>query len=459
MKTYKKYITQAISFLLLLFVILYGCKEDMTIGLEILPSGDLISVKNQVIKEDISAYTFTESHIRTDEPSNSLLGSFTDSLFGNTTIDFAAQYRLFEFPDFGKNPEVDSVKLYLYYRILYGDTVTPQRFKVYELNDRIYADKEDSTGNSFNYRYYQDDDLKSMASTNLLGEVDYTPRIRLDSATADTFYQLITVPIDNSLGEKLLDADSLQMVRADLFMDYFKGLYIETEKLNDQGGAILSLEASSSSVFQGSALALYFSNDSSRSFTTTDTSFVMPYIISQFSARINHIEHDYTSTPFYQNLNSELVKDSLIYVQSTGGLKSKIIIDDLTKWADTDGKKDTAINRAELIFQIDTTASQVTKFRPPEQLIFTYLDDAGGQHLPPDYLSSPTYYGGTLQDDYTYHFNITQLFQQIIEGEIENHGFFLETVNKNSQANRVVLKGSTSNTGIKLIITYSKITR
>jgi hypothetical protein len=46
--------------------------------------------------------------------------------------------------------------------------------------------------------------------------------------------------------------------------------------------------------------------------------------------------------------------------------------------------------------------------------------------------------------------------QQIIDGEAENHGFFLTTARKNSEANRVVLKGSNSETGIKLVITYSK---
>jgi hypothetical protein len=46
--------------------------------------------------------------------------------------------------------------------------------------------------------------------------------------------------------------------------------------------------------------------------------------------------------------------------------------------------------------------------------------------------------------------------QQIIEGDAENLGFFLTTAQKNNEANRVIIKGSGSQTGIKLIITYSK---
>ncbi len=197
-----------------------------------------------------------------------------------------------------------------------------------------------------------------MASTELLGETEYKPRVRLDSTTSDTFYQLITIPIDISLGEKLLNTDSLQNVNIDAFLEYFKGLVIETEPVTEQGGAILSMEPVPSGGFQGSALALYYNNDSVLR-SGIDTSMVMPYIISPFSARVNSIVHDYSGTPFKEHLNSEVAEDSLIYVQSTGGLKAKVMIDDLTSWADS---VNTAINKAELIFQIDTRSFRYLNF-------------------------------------------------------------------------------------------------
>ncbi|MEZ5104262.1 MAG: DUF4270 domain-containing protein [Draconibacterium sp.] len=456
MKTENKNRNQVVIFLLLFVIALVGCKEQNSIGLEILPSGDLINVKSVIIKEDISAFTHKENLIRTDEASTSLLGSFTDSLFGNTTIDFAAQFRLSGFPDFGKNAALDSINLYLYYRVIYGDTLTPQRFKVYELEEDLYTDVYDSTANGYkNYSYYQDVDLKSLASTQLLGEKEYIPRVSLDSASQDTFYQVISIPLDISLGEKLFNADSLQMVNNDVFLEYFKGLYVETEKLNEQGGTVLYLAASSSSIWQGSAVALFYHNDDIQSKLGGDSALVMPYVISSKSARVNRIVHDYTNTPFYNNLNSETNEDSLIFIQATGGLKSRIFIDDLTSWADS---TNTAINKAELIFQIDTIASQVSRFPPPDQLLFTIVDSADVERLPQDYSFSPAYYGGGLLSDYTYHFNITQHLQQIIGGKAENRGFYLTPARKNNEANRVVLKGSTSATGIRLIITYSKFT-
>ncbi len=438
------YKNQFLAAFIVIITALTSCEEQTSIGVEVLPAGDLITTKNK-IQGNIRAFTFTEDSIRTDEPSKSLLGTFTDSIFGNTTIGFAAQFRLFGFPDFGRNnPKPDSINLYLYYRIIYGDTITKQRFKVYELESSIDPDAS----------YRQNVDLKSLASDQLLGQIEYKPRIKIDSTSKDTFYQLINIPLDFSLAEKLFYADSLQLVNNDVFLEYFKGLYIETEKQNGRGGAILSLETNASGSFRGSAVVLSYHNDSLKSKLNVnkDSVLLMPYIISSFSARVNNITHDYLKTPFYRNLNSEAVEDSLIYVQATGGLKSRILINELSSWKDS---VNIAINKAELIFQIDTVASQIHKYPPPKQMLLTVVDENGKEFLPKDYVFSPSFYGGVLKKDYTYHFNMTQHLQEIIDGKTGNYGFFLTPAQKNNEANRVILKGSKSKTGIKLIITYS----
>lgn len=420
-----------------------ACEERSDLGMEVLPTTDLIKVKNLVERNSISSFTYREDSVQTDEPSLTLWGTFDDPEFGKTTIDMAAQFRLQFFPDYGTNPVVDSVRLYLYYRGVYGDTVTPQTLRVYELESSLNVDEE----------YYQGVDLKSYASGQLIGEKVYTPQVRTDSTSNDTLFSMITIPIDNLLGEKLVSADSLQMINNDVFLEYFKGLYIKAEKEDDEGGAILQLDAASSSNFQGSALVVFYNNDENMDEEEPDT-LMNPYVITPFSARVNSIEHDYSGTRFFNNLNQENSEDSLIYVQATGGLRSKIYIDNLTNWKDS---VNTAINNAELIFQIDTLASEVEKYPPPRQLLFTVLDDEGQEFLPVDYLFSPLFYGGALNtEDYTYRFNITQHLQQIIDGEAENNGFFLTPARKNSEANRVILKGSGSQTGIKLVITYSQ---
>lgn len=442
-----------ITVLMLVFsgsAIFWGCKDFSDLGMELLPSTDLINVSSKVIKDDISAFTHAEDSVQTDEASKNLLGSINDPVFGNTTIDLAAQFRLVSFPDYGANPEADSIKLYLYYRFLYGDTVTTQKIRVYELESSLDVDAT----------YYHDTDLKQMASNYPLAEYEFTPKVELDSTTKDTLYQLLEIPLDIMLAEKLMGADSTDVANNDAFLQFFKGLYFESEQLTEDGGTILTLEAASNSSFQGSALAVFYNNDSNKVKTDPDT-LLMPYVISEFSARVNRFTHDYSGTPFEANLNSVTSQDSLIYIQATGGLQSKIFIDNLSNWKDSVTLRgpDTisyGINKAELVFQIDTTLSDVKKFPPPEQLLFTVIDSVGGEYLPVDYVFSPDFYGGGLNSDYTYRFNITQHLQQIIDGEVANKGFYLTSAWKNSEANRVVLKGSGSKTGIRLIITYSK---
>jgi hypothetical protein len=425
----------------LLFAI-SGCNKYDDFGVEALPQGDLISVKNIVKKGGIASYIYRDDSIKTDEASKSLLGSFNDPVFGVTNIDFATQFRLQRFPKFGTNPSADSIILYLYYRSIYGDTLTAQHLKVYELSSSLVKDAE----------YNQYVDLKSMASNQLLGEVNYIPqKAKIDTIRKggqfriDTSYLRIKIPLDLSLAEKLINADSAIMVQPDTFLAFFKGLFVESEPVSGEGGTVLSLDPS--------VLLLYYNNDELRAEAKGDTSVAVPYVITKNSARVNRIEHNYSGTNFVSKINNQTDEDSLIYIQATGGLKSRILIENLESWKDS---VNVAINKAEIIFQVDTVISDVHKFMPPLQLLFTVVNDKGVEVLPKDYGFSPEFYGGYLRKDYTYHFNITQHLQEIINGNANNYGFFLTPAHKNNEANRVVIKGAKSATGIKLIVTYSK---
>ena len=72
--------------------------------------GDLVHVRNYSEK-NIKAYTVSDGYQRTDEPAFNLLGTFNDPIFGKTTADFACQFRLTEYPDFSKSPQIDSLVL------------------------------------------------------------------------------------------------------------------------------------------------------------------------------------------------------------------------------------------------------------------------------------------------------------------------------------------------------------
>ena len=432
---------KALLFITISVFIFGACNDPGDVGMELLPTSDLVRVGSIVDKELIRAYTFIDDSVRTDEVSTSLLGSFNDPVFGNTTIDLAIQLRLASFPNFGSNPVADSIKFFFYYYTVYGDTSTVQKLRFYELTESIDPDAN----------YYGAYDLAQHASSVPLAEYSFKPKVQLDTVFKDTVYQLVGVKLDNSLAQKLISADSLDMVNNESFLRYFKGLYIQPEKVS-QGGAIVSLDMIPTSTFQGSALVLYYHNKVANPTKEDTTSHA--YFITSFSARVNSFKHDYTQTAFYQNLNKETAVDSLIYVQSTGGLKSKIIIPGLENWRDS---TNIAINKAELIFHVDTTASDFRKYPLPTQLLLTYANNNGVELLPRDYFFYGPYYGGYLQSDFTYRFNITQHLQTIIKGTNNNNGFYLTPYYKNNEMRRAVIKGSTSAQGIRFVVTYSKL--
>lgn len=444
----------------LMVIILWGCKDEMSkTGLGLLDKGDLVSVsKSAIDKEDIKAYTVTDVKQRTDEPAYNLLGSFNDPVFGKTTTDFACQIRLTGYPDFSKNAKGDSLVLYLYYNEVYGDTLTPQRLKVYELASDLSLDG----------KYYQE--LEGVSKGEVLADYSYVPKFRLDSLTnlygstkedpKDTITQVIGIKLNLSLITKLMAADTLTLSDNDKFLEYFKGLYVEAADLN-AGGAIMKINTvtQSNSIAHGSYLVLHYHN-------SEEDSLFYSFSINSNAARVNRFVHNY-NTPYLANLDKQDQLDSLIYLQTTGGLASKIFIPRLgsIKSLFPELGSDTtnlAINKAELIFQVDTVLTDTTAMKvlpPPYKVILSAIAADGSLYFPSDVAFSQAYFGGFYNSkDKTYRFNIAKHMQEMIDKKKgkENYGFYLSTDTRNTIFRRVVLKGTTSKTGIRLDITYSK---
>ena len=450
-----------------MIVVFASCTDELSkAGLGLLPTGDIVTIRKTTVK-DIQAYTVSDEKQRTDEPGYNLLGTYIDPIFGKTTADFACQFRLTGSPDYSKNAQPDSLVLYLLYKDLYGDTITPQRLNVYELTSDLDLD----------LKYYQDANLKALAG-NKVGEIDYLPKFGLwfdslqtiptpgssKATPKDKVIQEIAIKLDASLIQKLMAFESSSESPNDQFLQYFKGLYVEAGDLN-QGGAIMNINTLAS----GSRMVLHYHNDEK-------DSLVYNFSINDNAARVNRFVQDYSSTDFVENLDKLDVQDDKLYIQSTGGLRSKILIPSLGDWSVS---TDYAINQAELIFQIDTIGTDVTKQFPHEQLLLaaikSVLEKDSAYYLS-DYTFNSQYFGGTYnKTDHTYRFNIAKHLQDMIskkegkdtlsfypdkEGKRTLLGFYLESTEKNSIYRRTVLEGPTNDpvkSGIRLEVTYSKI--
>ncbi len=456
-------------------IMLWSCSTDPgKVGLDLLPTGDLVNVKN-LTETNIKAYAVTDGHQRTDKTAYNLLGTLNDPIFGKTTADFACQFRLSYFPDFSKDAQPDSIVLYLYYKQLYGDTTTQQHFRVYELGSDL----------SYNSKYYQDENLKGYAKPEILADYSYTPKFKLDSLTnyygstkakpKDTVYQKIAIKLDLSLANYLMSADSLKLSDNDLFVKYFKGLYVEASELNS-GGSIMKINTTPHQYTvgqqtiseHGSYLVLHYHN------SEKDSLYYSYGITKNSAARVSHFVHDYSTTSFSSSLNADISQENLIYLQPTGGLRAKIMIPDLGYWSKMNPEllndKDTTklvINRAQLVFTIDPEYIDTVTFLPPERLLLAAIGPGKSKVFPDqdsiyylsDYTFSPAYFGGYYNSsDHTYRFNIAKHMDDLLEADEkkrkQNLGFYLETLSKNTTFNRVVLTGTK---GIRLEVTYSRL--
>ncbi len=157
-----------------------------------------------------------------------------------------------------------------------------RHIKVYEMETYLDPDAE----------YTQDIDLKSMASDIPLAEFDYTPKVELDSVTQDTNFQSLIIPLDIALGEKLINADSLDMINNDVFLQYFKGLLLESADVSGEG-SLVTLYTAPIGTFRGAALLVYYNNDENTILLEADEdpdTLLQPYEITQYSARVSEFK-------------------------------------------------------------------------------------------------------------------------------------------------------------------------
>ena len=412
-------------------IILSGCKkDDISLGGNLIPGSDIINSRSYQEKGTISAFTYTDEKVRVDRPDYCYTGSFNDPLFGRTDGSFAAQFRILSHPDFDATSTTDSLILQMSYKLIYGDTLTAQTLRVYELNE----------GLKYDAKYMSSFDIKSLASSTLLGSTTFIPRFRTDSTQNDTTEQVLKIKINPLLAAKLMMLDSLEMISNDIFLTKFKGLYIETDQVNRKG-TLVGIQPLST------ALQLHYH-------TALKDSLSFVYKVTSNSTFVAGFDHDFTKSAFYPNMNQETVQDSLIFLQPLGGTKIKVNIPSLANWKDS---SDYLINRASVTFRVDTLLTDMRRYEIPARVYLKYIDENDDEVFPEDSQLANSYYGGYYNPlTATYSFNIKQHLQKLIKKEVDNTSFYLVNVDRKGVARRVVLKGGTSATPIELQVNYTR---
>ncbi len=438
MKT--KYLLLTLFATLTVFV---SCKKlPEHIGSSLQPNSSYIKVAFSG-EHDIIAESERIDSLSTKSASYSLVGNLNDPFFGNSNLSFYTQVGLTSNSlIWGEGATTDSIVLQMIYSGYYGDTLTSLTMNVFEVT-------EDMTGEST--AYYSN---TSFGHDNLLANYTFSPRPKTKSNTDDDSLTaaVVRIPIDNSLGEKFIN-DGDQFSSNNVFMKYFKGLYVECEPANGTGTICYFNLLNTKSY-----LRVYYHNN-------YDTTFY-DFNVSDKYIRFNHFEHSYASAQAPIAFD-DTTSNEYLYVQSTAGVRARLTFPNLAQWA-KDMNTNVLINEAKLILtgandMINGVNNNTTMFSQPAQLVVVKANEDDSYSILPDQLVGTNYFNGMYdpKTDQVW-FRISEYVQDLVLAgpEAENYGLFVYTHSGALNAKRWIFHGpgsSDTTNRVKLEIIYSQI--
>lgn len=419
-------------------------KSPETIG------NNLISDSNYIVPfhtdtVEILCHSYFDS-VSTRNTSYSLLGSMKDPVFGNSEAGFFTQFRLsLAGQSFGESPVLDSLVLQLSVANYYGDTNVMQTVRVYELTDTLSA-----TSTYYNHSVV---DHNSIDLAN--GHQFYPrPKTTKNIVGSDTIsHAIIRIPLSATLGEYLMNLDTVAYTQPDYFKESFKGLFVICDPVS-QPGAITSINLTDNTY---TLLQLYYHNAE-----TPEKAMRYDYYVTTSDSYFNHIDHDYTqgSVEFVDQLvngNMEAGQQT-VFVQCMGGVRNRIYMPNLEHWADSLENSHIVINEAKLIMPAAPLNDSL--FRLPTNFILLGFNADSTTYLLPDYYEGTGYFGGTYNsNEQAVIFRISEYLQSIVSGKKENHGLSFGINGAGYNAFRMIINGPDSNETkkMRLEVTYSLV--
>ena len=133
---------RTLAFIIICSTAIVSCKKKQyQLGSDVIDSNTILG-GTSIDTFSLVTYTIEEDSIISDNPSNVVLGSYIDPVFGSYNASFFTQLRLAGVdPNFG-DPNtivIDSFVLALEYVGNYGD-LDPQTFEAYELEESLSLD-------------------------------------------------------------------------------------------------------------------------------------------------------------------------------------------------------------------------------------------------------------------------------------------------------------------------------
>ena len=421
-----------------------SCKKmPHTIGNDLIDDNNYINVFFTDTAQ-VTCHSFLDT-IGTKKVRYALLGGINDPVFGLTEAGFYTQFRFSSAgQNFGSAPVLDSVVLQLSLARVYGDTTAWQTVHVYQLTDSI-----SSSDPYYSYSTVPCD------LTDLANGFSFRPSLKSSNLImgGDTItHPVIRIPLSHEFGQFLLQIDSSAYTNPDLFKNYFKGLCVTCDAVS-QNGSVSSIELTNNTL---TMLQLYYHDAA-----MPQNALRYHYYVTSDDNFFNHFDHDYTqgSPELAQQLlqGQTQLGQQKTYLQSMGGVRTRISFPNLPHWADTLKQGHILINEAKLILpappDIDTTC-----FTAPNKLVLIGFNADNTTYILPDNFEGDSYFGGSYNaHSKTVTFRISEYAGRIVLNKTENHGLSLGIEGASYNAYRWIINGpeAAEEQRMKLEVTYS----
>jgi hypothetical protein len=311
------------------------------------------------------------------------------------------------------------------------------RLHIYELNQDIFYDSiynSRSTFGTYDIDYADYSFVPAPRDSVVVGE----------GILADTLPPMMMInlsDLSSDLGQKILNADSVSLADNEGFVEYFKGLYLQSEPVTSKGSLF-----SVNFMLRNSEMRVYYSNDE-------DDSLQYRLNVTSSSARINNYQHDYTNSP--QDFRQQVIDGdtalgfSKLYVQGVGGVKTILHVPDIRDYTNS---SEVALNEVKLVLPGAVNKPDVA----PARLALVQITE-DGSYLPLiDQYEGEDYFGGTYKASTNeYVFRITRYMQSIFTGNEKNLGLYLFVSGASVNPENFIILGNETDsdtTGMRLEI-------
>lgn len=344
-----------------LLIVFVACDDTLKqVGFTVQPEKDKLAISTDSMLLSARTVEVDSVFSRTKYP---VLGEYSDPIFGSIKSEYMGEFFYTEESSFKEGATVDSVRLTVSYATLIGDSLTPMRLSVYNLEKSIPKNKDYTNINPKKFA-----DMSSPIGSTLFTGKNETYHTEVHGS--GNYMQKITVydihvPLPKALGESFLEEYQKPnhgfFESADVFRKKFPGMYITTSFGNS---TIMKINITSLYVH-------YHYLDKGGSSQKTDT-------IRTAAFRLN-MTPEVTQINYIESNNEKLLipNDEKAYVKSPVGVNTEVTFPVSTIH---ERLKKQALSQAKLVVYAlpEGNENSNVKIAPPAHLLLINKDSLSG---------------------------------------------------------------------------------